>query len=316
MPFPLLVPVAITLVSGALAALGIKKGVDAYDSIESAKRIGRNAEAHHQDQLNALNSQRATTNEELEKLGKIKVDAFTTQIKYLVDAIKKGRSRLEGFEHDVATDQLTQYEQLVLESLRVKHGVAAGTIVGGMASIGAYGSVGMLASASTGTAISTLSGVAAQNATLAWLGGGALSAGGLGMAGGTVVLTGVMLGPALAIGGFILASKAEEALTQAYRYKADADIAIERLKVVGVKLDAICRNANEQDRVIQEMIAVFEKVKVPDCSDEAKFSRMVTVGRALKELLDIKILDESGSAVPGLTSKYSGILEIASKEVG
>lgn len=236
MPLPLLVPVVITAASAALAALGIKKGVDAYDSIESAKRIGKNAEMRYQDHLNVLNSQRDATNEELERLGKLKVHAFTTQIKYLVDAIRKGRSKLEGFEHGVATDQLTQYEQLVLESLRLERGLAAGTIVGGMASIGAYGSVGIFASASTGTAISTLSGVAAKNATLAWLGGGALSAGGFGMAGGMAVLTGVMLGPAFAVGGFILAAKAEEALTQAYIYKADADIAIKRLEEVGVNL--------------------------------------------------------------------------------
>jgi hypothetical protein len=52
-----------------------------------------------------------------------------------------------------------------------------------MAGFAAFGSVGMLATASTGTAIGTLSGAAATNATLAWLGGGALSAGGFGMAG-------------------------------------------------------------------------------------------------------------------------------------
>lgn len=42
--------------------------------------------------------------------------------------------------------------------------------------------------ASTGTAISTLSGAAATNATLAWLGGGALAAGGGGTAAGSALL--------------------------------------------------------------------------------------------------------------------------------
>ena len=46
-------------------------------------------------------------------------------------------------------------------------------------------------SASTGAAISGLTGVAATNATLAWLGGGALSAGGFGVAGGMAVLGGL-----------------------------------------------------------------------------------------------------------------------------
>ena len=54
--------------------------------------------------------------------------------------------------------------------------------------------VGTFGLASTGTAISTLSGAAATNATLAWLGGGAIAAGGLGMTAGVVVLGGVTVG--------------------------------------------------------------------------------------------------------------------------
>jgi hypothetical protein len=47
---------------------------------------------------------------------------------------------------------------------------------------------------STGIAISSLSGAAATNASLAWLGGGALSAGGGGMAAGAALISGVTLG--------------------------------------------------------------------------------------------------------------------------
>ena len=73
-------------------------------------------------------------------------------------------------------------------------------IAGGVASkgVGAYaavtattGLVGALGTASTGTAISTLSGAAASNATLAWLGGGALAAGGGGIVVGTAVLVSI-----------------------------------------------------------------------------------------------------------------------------
>ncbi|GAA8413817.1 hypothetical protein HpNP49_09180 [Helicobacter pylori] len=53
---------------------------------------------------------------------------------------------------------------------------------------GAYTGVGFLASTASGVAIAELSGVAATNATLAWLGGGALSVGGFGMVGGMAVL--------------------------------------------------------------------------------------------------------------------------------
>lgn len=65
----------------------------------------------------------------------------------------------------------------------------AGSAIGGvLAAYGAYAGVGMLASTAGGVAIAELSGVAATNATLAWLGGGALSVGGFGMVGGMAVV--------------------------------------------------------------------------------------------------------------------------------
>ena len=63
--------------------------------------------------------------------------------------------------------------------------------------------------------IGALSGAAATNATLAWLGGGSLAAGGFGMAGGMAVLGGIVAGPALALGGVFLDSKAEDKLYEA-----------------------------------------------------------------------------------------------------
>lgn len=131
-------------------------------------------------------------------------------------------------------------KNLVKESLAfdAKVGSLAGTVASGaLAGFGATGSVGLLATASTGTAISSLAGAAATNATLAWFGGGALAAGGLGMAGGTAVLGGLVAGPALAVGGFMLANKAEEALEKARDYETKADNAIAGLNRIIAYLD-------------------------------------------------------------------------------
>ena len=81
-------------------------------------------------------------------------------------------------------------------------GILAGTILtGGLAwtfapvIAAAAGSAGLLgATATAGTTISSLTGIALSNASLAALGGGALSVGGAGMAGGTVVITAVGTG--------------------------------------------------------------------------------------------------------------------------
>lgn len=71
-----------------------------------------------------------------------------------------------------------------------------------------------LGTASTGTAIGGLSGVAATNATLAWLGGGSLAAGGGGMALGSMVLGGIIAGPALLIAGGIFGAKSKNKIEQ------------------------------------------------------------------------------------------------------
>lgn len=112
---------------------------------------------------------------------------------------------------DLDKQDLLSIQESAFKMKEVINGGLAALGSGGLAGLATYGGVGMLASASTGTAIAGLSGAAATNATLAWLGGGALSAGGFGIAGGTAVLGGIVAGPVLAIGGMMLASKAEAA---------------------------------------------------------------------------------------------------------
>lgn len=67
-------------------------------------------------------------------------------------------------------------------------GFAAGAAVASMAPTAAVWAAATFGTASTGTAISTLSGAAATQASLAWLGGGALASGGGGTAAGTALL--------------------------------------------------------------------------------------------------------------------------------
>ena len=122
----------------------------------------------------------------------------------------------DAFQLDVNQTDMLSIEEAALRMTEVVGGGVTALGAGGLAGLAAYGSVGFLASASTGTAIASLSGAAATNATLAWLGGGALSAGGLGMAGGAYVLGSIEAGSVLAIGGMMLASKAEEAKHNAY----------------------------------------------------------------------------------------------------
>ncbi len=89
--------------------------------------------------------------------------------------------------------QSEEFAQRDLEAARqsaagVGAGFTAGATVAGMAPTAAIWVATTFGTASTGTAISTLSGAAATNATLAWLGGGALAAGGGGTGAGGALL--------------------------------------------------------------------------------------------------------------------------------
>lgn len=307
-------PVILWGAAAVLAGTGIAKGVGAMSDFDDAKEIGKSAEKRHRKALDTLEAQREKTNEDFENLGKIKLSVFTTQIKHLVQAIKnsgkESRSKLSQFDQSFSVEGLKEMEKLVVNSLKLENGIASGTVTGVLAGIGAYSSVGTLAAASTGTLISTLSGAAATNATLAWLGGGSLAAGGYGIAGGTLALGGIVLGPALAVGGFMLASKAEEALTQAREYEAEVDIAIAEIKKSTVVLQALSANAKEMSAALEETAHRFDAIKVDDDRDPVAFENMCILGKGLKAIADTPIMNEDGTAAKNIQSKIAGYLEI------
>jgi len=297
-----------------LAGTGVVKGAGALSDLEDAKNIGNSAERRLKKAEAKLEKQRIQTNYDFEKLGQIKLSVFTSQIKHLVQAIKNSgknaQSKLSQFDQNFSVDNLHELETLVLNSLKIESGIAAGTVTGVLAGLGAYSSVGTLAAASTGTAISGLSGVAATNATLAWLGGGSLATGGFGMAGGALALGGIVLGPALAIGGFMLANKAEEALTQAREYEANVDVAIEKIKVSRIILGALSANAEEMAVALIETARRFDAIKVNDDRNSAAFEQMCILGIGLKRIADTPIMEGDGTASKHIKTKISGYLEI------
>ena len=307
-------PVILWGAAALLAGTGVVKGVGAMSDFDNAKEIGKSSEKRHRKAEDKLERQRIKTNDDFEKLGKIKLSVFTNQINHLVQAIrnsgKNSKSRLAKFEQNFTIDNLKEMEVLVVNSLKIENGIASGTVTGVLAGLGAYSSVGTLAAASTGTAISSLSGVAATNATLAWLGGGSLATGGFGMAGGALALGGIVLGPALAVGGFMLASKAEEAMTKARQYEAEVDVAVKKIKASRVILEALSSNAEEMASALVELANRFDAVKVDDSSDAAAFEQMCVLGKAIKSIADTPIMEEDGSASENVKSIISGYCEV------
>lgn len=306
-------PIVLWGAAAALGATGVFKGAKAVGNMKDAKEIGEASEKKYDKAINQLEKIKINTNVKLEELGRLKLSIFTDQIKHTIDVIKQFKdacSKLENFESSISVDELKEIETMVLSSLKLEAGLLAGTTGGALAGFGAYGSVGWLATASTGTAISGLSGIAASNATLAWLGAGSLASGGFGMAGGVLALGGIVAGPALAIGGFMLASKAEVALTSAVEYSAEVDEAVAELKLVRTMLKGIQKNTDEVIYTLKQLVERFEIMKVNDTSDPEAFKQMIINTKILKELLDCKIIDDEGSPIKNIKHTCQGFLTI------
>lgn len=309
MPLP---PLIIGAAIG-LGITGIAKGTKAKNQLKEAEDIGINAQYAYKESKKKLNKVKRATNKKLEKLGQLKLEIFTQQIKHTIDVIKTVKdagSTLENFETTISIADFKKMENLVLQSLELQKNLTASATTGVLSGLGAVGSVGYFATASTGTAISTLSGAASVNATLAWLGGGSLATGGLGMAGGMAVLGGVVVGPALAIGGFMLASKAEKALTQARAYEAEIDDAIYEMELLETNLEGIQMNVDEMMYSLKEMVKRYEKIKVNDPSDPVAFQNMLVCTKVLKEMIDCKIIKDNGEPLKNMKKKCKGFLKI------
>ncbi|MDQ6962165.1 MAG: hypothetical protein Q9M28_06490 [Mariprofundaceae bacterium] len=300
----------------AAAVTGVKKGFDAKSKNKEAKGIVKSAQHRFKKVEENLKNEGDILNKNLEAFAEFKLLVFTTQIRNLVELMKKHKITSSSLNHEnisLTPEEIKQLENTVSNSLEITSGIAKGLQSGALTAFGAYGSVGMLASASTGTAISTLGGAAATNATLAWLGGGSLAAGGGGMALGTAVLSGVAAGPLIAVAGFVMDSKAEGNLTEACEYESDLDIKIEKMKLSIEGFKATSSRINELETLITNSAARFDNVFsiIQDVSllekikralrfskvcEHPKMNILIPLGRNLKDLLNIPLLDKEGNS--------------------
>lgn len=219
---------------------------------------------------------------------------------------------LEGLE--VSARQLKQYKSAAIKAEQYfKGGVSAIA-----ASAAGYGGAMTLATtvgvASTGTAISSLSGAAATNAILAWFGGGSLAVGGGGMALGSMVLGGITIGPAIAVGGFVLGSEGEKALTKARKYKAKVKAAIAKMEAAQAFADQVERRIAELWEILDtlngqalEGLQTLESQPFDRRRDALLFQQVALLIKAVADITQTPILDAEGQLNPGsldIQAKY------------
>ena len=300
---------------------GVIKGNEASDNMDKAKRTNRDAKDMADAAERKIKTYKSDTNEALKKLGKTKISILSGSINDFVEQYSKIKN--VDLKNSIGLEELKDFDPNSREFLEMKDmsykasEIATGgigAIAGGtLAGVGAGSLATTFGVASTGTAISALSGAAATNATLAWLGGGALSAGGFGMAGGVAVLGGIVVGPALAIGGAFMAAKAEKALNdaranydKARKFKQEADNICEALFAIEKRSNQIREVLEKLDTYLATSVSklktVLEIAGVDWHEYRDKEQKIVlqaaSVAKTTKVILDTSILREDGSLDP------------------
>ena len=331
MPLPFIVgAVGAKIVLGATVAtgaVGAVKGVKGAVDTNEAKNVQYRAERILDEAKESLDSTKEKTSREIIKLGETKlkasaneINSFVTVFSRIKDVDLKESICLEELKRlNIKEGMLGDMKDVALGAIDVLGGGLAGVGAGALLGWGAYGGVMALGTASTGAAIGGLTGVAATNATLAWLGGGALAAGGGGMALGSMVLGGIIAGPALLVAGGIFGAKAKEKLNNAYSNLAEARKISEELKTAEIELNIIRKKATQFDRVLEKLVRQFEYTikKMEDLtnrevdwkrySDQEKrlVAMSVKYAQVVKGMIDMPLLTEDGL----LTSEVNKALE-------
>lgn len=322
MPLPL-IPIILGGASVVAAAHGVKKGVEAKDSMDAANYYAQSAKNIVKDAEKKIAQGKEKTTKEIEALGAQKITTLSGSVHEFVTTFEKIKN--VQLEDSTGLDEIKHFNPQSPEFLELKKVSmeAKEVAINGIGAIGggallAYGTYnvvmgglgGLLVTATTGTALTSLSGVAATNATLAWLGGGALSAGGLGMAGGMAVLGGLVVGPALALGGTLFAKKAEQAYYNAMSNYEEAKTFEEQATNICSVLKAIEKRAKQLRTLLVDLDKVFVNLNAVMSyvvnkngtdwndyqeADKRQVYKCVQVAQVVKMVLDTSLLTEDGN---------------------
>lgn len=264
-----------------------------------SERIVRNAKAEEAAAKERVEACRVESKRVMDGLGELRVEVYDTTVKEFV-ALYEQISRIsakdfQGIQENVDRNQLSiDVKELKVVAQHVQEmlvGGSAGAVGGATLAFGAWGLAGMVGTASTGTAIGTLSGAAATNATLAWLGGGAVSAGGLGVTGGAAVLGGIAVIPAAIVAMYFGQNQAKKRLNEARNFSNDVDVFLAEVQTFITQVTNIVDGARLMIDVINSLNAV---VKVQNTKMREAIHATVNHAARLQHALDVEIIDDIG----------------------
>lgn len=250
---------------GTSVAVGAQQGVSAKMKIDEAKEIVSDAKYRYKKSKTVFDGKQSEVNKNIQRLADIKKRVADKIIRYneLLEKIENpSRLEMPVINENKRGKNMKEvnYEGYAVTAKEFANGILKSYAGGQLASIALSGGItSTITAAGTGTAMSALSGAAATNATMAALGGGTLASGGLGMAGGAVIANGLAFAPALAIGGFLLNSKAGDALKEAKRIDRESDKAISQFEKVGLYYQKLSDNLSLMSDNIEETEKLHDK---------------------------------------------------------
>lgn len=287
-----IIPIIFGAVAAATAVMGAAAGADGLNKMQQAEAIAKKAEERYESKKKDVQATEKQTRKQLNEYGYL-----TAQIKK--DTVGRFVELAERLKQKLLVSEFEFFQGFEGATFSENDSFADNNNIGNIGETLAV--MGVTA--------------AATNATLAWLGGGALAAGGGGMALGTLVLGGFALGSALMVGGFMIDGDGEKALTEATEYAAKVEAEIAKMDAyIDYLENSVQRRIRELESIVKSLnsrcqpaldeleIAIQQGFSIQ--RDAEKFQRAFLLVKALMEIMRTPLFD--------LIAKGTKILNIPS----
>jgi hypothetical protein len=275
--------------------------------MKDAQSVADAAQKRYDKSVSLTQTRLDESNERIQEYGRQQEEARRLVVKRMIAFLERQRRQvkpgtaqlLDGIEAEHG--DIGAFDGPLTADVNWLMGAGMAALTGAGTSAAIPGAVTVLGAASTGTAISSLSGAAAHNATMAWLGGGALSAGGGGVAAGTAALGVVTVGPTLLIGGLTLNSQGDKAMHKAKEHEAKVAVAVEEQAAFRTFLNTFDIRITEVSEVVAGLVQraegaldSLEQLDFDPAQHTAAFDRAMALALAVKDLTAVPVIDDDG----------------------